>query len=89
MLRGAGGIGMERVAVAAKGADGDAVVGEDFAEFGESFGVVEHGELAVRVAGIVAGAEFNGVDVERLDLIENGRQRQLREQRGKDSDFHA
>jgi len=89
VLRGAGWIGMERVAVAAKSADGDAAIGEELLEFGEGFGVVEHGKLAMRVAGIIAGSEFNGVDVQAFELVENSRKRQLGEERGEDSDFHA
>ena len=89
VVRGAGRIGMERVAVAAERADGDAAIGEELLKFGEGFGVVEHGELAVRVAGIIAGTEFDGVDVKGLKLVENSRERQLGEERGKDSDFHA
>jgi hypothetical protein len=88
-VRGANRIGVERVAVAAKGADGDAAIGEELLEFGKGFGVVEHGELAVRVAGIIAGAEFDSVDVKGLELVENGREWKLGEERGEDSDFHA
>jgi hypothetical protein len=65
------------------------MVGEDFAEFGESLRVVEHGELAVRVAGIIAGAEFDGVDVEGFEFVEDSGQGKLGEQRGEDSDLHA
>ena len=80
---------MERVAVATERADGDAAIGEKLLEFGEGLGVVEHGELAVRVAGIIAGAEFDGVDVEGFELVEDGGEWKLGEQRGEDSDFHA
>jgi hypothetical protein len=88
-VRGANRIGVERVAVAAKGADGDAAIGEELLEFSESFGVVEHRQLAMRVAGIIAGAEFDGVDVEGLEFVEDSGERQLGEERGEDSDFHA
>ena len=43
----------------------------------------------MRVAGIIAGTEFDGIDVKGLKLVENSRERQLGEERGKDSDFHA
>ena len=43
--------------------------------------VVEHGQLAVRVAGIIAGAELNGADVESLQLFEHLVERELRKQR--------
>jgi hypothetical protein len=43
----------------------------------------------MRVAGIVAGAELHCVDVESLELVEHGGQRQLREEGSKDSNFHA
>ena len=62
IVLGARRVGMQRIAVAAQGADGEAVVFQDLLELGECGVVVQHGELAVRVAGIVAGAEFDGVD---------------------------
>jgi hypothetical protein len=80
---------MQRVAVTAKGTDGDAMVGENFAELGKHLAVVEHGKLAVRVTGIVAGPEFDGIDVKSFELIEDGGKRKLGEKWGEDSDFHA
>ena len=55
-------VGMQRIAVTAERADRDAVVFQDLLELGQGGVVVEHGELAMRVAGIIAGAEFDGVD---------------------------
>src|SRR5206468_2579598 len=53
---------IERVAVAAKGADGEAVVLHGRLKGLERGRILKHGELAVRTAGIVAGAELNGGD---------------------------
>jgi len=44
-------VGVERVAMAAQGADGYAVVGEYRLKVAEGGGVLEHRQLAVRVAG--------------------------------------
>ncbi len=89
MLRGANWIRMKRVAVAAKCADGDAAIGERFAESIEGLRVVQHRQLAVRVTGVVASAEFDSVDVKRFELVEDGGQRKLGEQWREDSNFHA
>ena len=45
------------------------MVGEDFFEIGEGGGVFEHGKFAMGVAGIISGAEFNGIDLERLEFF--------------------
>ena len=66
---------MQRVTVTTQGADGGAVVGQNFLKLGEGGGIFEHGELAVRIAGIVAGTEFYGVDMKRLEFLENRVQR--------------
>ena len=79
---------MQRVAVTAQGADGDAVIGQNFLKLGEGGGVFEHRELAVRIARIVAGAEFDGIDLERYEFLQNRSQRKLRQQRRKDSNAH-
>ncbi len=42
----------------------------------------------MRVAGIVAGAEFDGVDLQRLEFLENRGQRKLRQQGSEDSNAH-
>ena len=46
---------MQRIAVAAQGADGEAVIVELLLEFAQRRGVLEHRELAVRVAEVIAG----------------------------------
>ena len=73
---------MQRVAVAAQRADPDAVIRQDLAKLAQLLRIVQHRELAVRVAGIVAGAELHRVDVQSFELVEHSRQRQLREQAG-------
>ena len=80
---------MQRVAVAAQRADGDAVVGEESLEPVELGRIVEHGQLAVRVAGIIAGTEFDGIDVQLLQLLEDFLERKLAEKRSKDANFHV
>ncbi len=89
IVRGAGWVRMQRIAMAAQRADRDAMIGEDLAKFVECLRVVEHGELAMRVARIIACPQLDRVDVKSLELVENRGQRQLREQWGKDADFHA
>jgi hypothetical protein len=62
-------IGMQRVAVAAQRADGEAVVVQLLLELLELALVLEHGELAVGAAGVVSGAEFHGVDLQSRELL--------------------
>ncbi len=81
-------IGMQRVAMTTQGADADSVVGENLLELGEGRGIFEHREFAVRIAGIVSGGEFDGVDLERREFLENRGQRKLGQQGSKDSNAH-
>ena len=74
--------------MATQGADGGAVIVQNSLKFGERGGILEHREFAVRIAGIVARTEFHGIDVERLEFLEDGGQRKLRQQGGKDSNTH-
>ena len=69
---------MKRVAVATQGADCSAVIGQNFLKLGEPGSIFEHRQLAVRVAGIIPRAEFDGFDLKRLEFLQNGRQRKLR-----------
>ena len=64
-------VGMQRIAVAAQRADGEPLIVQLLFEFVELRPVIEHGELAVRIAGIVPGAEFHGIDMEACQLLEN------------------
>jgi hypothetical protein len=85
---GAGLVGMQRVAVATERADGRAVIGQHLLKLGKGGAVLEHGELAVRIAGIAARAKLHGRDVEGFQFIENGSKRKLRKQRREDSNAH-
>ena len=79
---------MQRIAVAAQRADGDAVVRQLLLELDQLAVVVEHRELAVRIAGIVAGAQFHRIHPQTLQFFDHPIQRQAGEQCGEDSDFH-
>ena len=59
-----------------------------FLKLGEGCGIFEHRELAVRIAGIVSRGEFDGVDLQRREFLENRGQRKLRQQGSKDSNAH-
>ena len=72
----------------AQGADGEALVVQFLLELLQFLLVLEHGELAMRIAGIVAGAQFNRVDVQALQLFENFVERELGQQGGKTSNSH-
>ena len=64
------------------------MIGQNLPQLGKRRQIFEHCELAVGIAGIVPGAEFDGVDVERREFLENRRQRELRQQCSEDSDAH-
>src|ERR1700722_422684 len=81
-------IGMQCVAVRTQGTDAGTVVRQNLLKFGKRGSIFEHRELAVRIAGIVAGAKLDRVDTERLEFLENRSQWKLRQQRGKDSNTH-
>ena len=51
------------------------MIGQHLLKLGEGCGIFEHRELAVRIAGIVSRAQFNRVNVERFEFIENRGQR--------------
>ena len=69
---------MQRIAVATQRADGEAVVVERLLEFVERGVLLEQRELAVRIAGIVAGAEFNRGDAESFQFRDHVREGELR-----------
>ena len=79
---------MQRIAVAAQGADGESVVGEFALEVLQLAFVLQHRELAVGVAGIIAGTEFHGIDVVAFQLLEYVFDGQLRQERCEYADFH-
>src|ERR1039457_7593819 len=80
---------MQRVAVTTQRADGEAVICNFLAERFQRGSVVEHGELAMRVSGIVAGTEFHGIDALGLQLLQYVLKRKLRQQRCEYSDSHT
>jgi hypothetical protein len=80
---------MQRVAVAAQGTDGEAMIAELRLEIVELRLTVEHRKLAVRVAGIISGAEFHRIDIVALQLLQYIFQGQLRQQRGEYADSHG
>ena len=82
------GVGVQRIAVATQRADRKAVVIELFFEAVELDLVVEHRQFAVRIAGIVARTEFHGVHIERREFLKNTFQREVGQQRRKDTNSH-
>ena len=89
VVPGARRIGVQRVAVAAQRADREAVIGELLLEFAELARVGQHGQLAVRIAGVVAGTQLHGIDIQALEFLENVFERQLRQQRCEYADSHG
>jgi hypothetical protein len=64
-------VGVQRIAVAAQGADADAIVRQLLFELVQFGFAVQHGQLAVWIARIVAGSEFHGVNIDALKLFQN------------------
>jgi hypothetical protein len=79
---------MQGVPVTTQGADADSVIGQNVVKLGEGSGIFEHREFAVRIARIVSGSEFDCVDVERREFLENGCQRKFGQQGSEDSNTH-
>src|SRR5439155_13570702 len=82
-------VGMQRVAVTAQRTDGEAVVGKLLLEVEQLRYFVQHRELAVRVAGIIARAQFDRIDIDALQFLQNVVERHLRQQGGKYTDSHV
>ena len=64
-------VGVQRVAVAAQGADGEAVVRQlpfEFVQFGFA---VQHGQLAVWIARIIARSKLHRIDIDALEFFQN------------------
>ena len=76
IVPGAVAIRMQRIAVAAQRADGETVIRQRLLERVERGAVVQHRQLAVRVAGIIARAQFHGGDVMRRKLFQNVAERE-------------
>ena len=68
--------------------DGNAVISELLLEGVQLLRVVQHGQLAMRIARIITGAQFDGGNSVGLQLLQDIVQRHLRQQRGEDSDSH-
>ena len=81
-------IRMQRVAVTTQRADLRAMVGQDLLELSQCRRIFEHRELAVSVAYIVSRGQFDGINMQRREFLEDDRQRQLRQQRSKDPNAH-
>jgi hypothetical protein len=62
---------MQRVSMTTQGADLGTVIGQDLMKLRERSGIFEHRELAVGVAHVISGAQFDGINVERRELLEN------------------
>src|SRR5882724_5296354 len=82
-------IWMQRVSVTAQGADGNAVVGQDPFELAEGCCIVEHGDFAVSVSGIISSGEFDRIDLECGELFQDRGQGKLRQQGSEDADSHG
>src|SRR5581483_8245632 len=81
-------VGMQRIPVATQGADAESVIVEEFLEAAQSRTVLDHGKLAMRVADIISGGEFDGMDVQFRQFVEHLIKRELRKQGREDSNAH-
>src|ERR1700677_2035084 len=81
-------IGMQRIAVAAQCADARAMVRNNFLEFRQGRGILEHRQFAMRIAGIVSCSQLDGIDMQGFQFLENCRQWKLRQQWREDTNSH-
>ena len=82
-------VGMKRIAMAGKRTDLEPAAGDDITEAVEfRFAGEQIGRLAMRVAGIRTGAEFDGVTAEASDVLESLGEGDVAEDRGENADFH-
>lgn len=79
---------MQRISVATQRADGKSMIVQRLLEFLERVWVVKHGELAMRIAGIIAGAQLYRADAVSLQLCQHVFKRQLRKEGRKYSQSH-
>ena len=63
-------VGMQRIAMRAERADCESGIIQLGSEVLKLLRVIEHGELTVMIAGIVAGAQFQSLDSNRAELFE-------------------
>src|ERR1035438_2159128 len=75
--------------MAAQRADREAVIGELLLEFTEFARVGKHAQLAMRIAGVVAGTQLHGIDIQAFEFLENVFERQLRQQGCEYADSHG
>ena len=75
--------------MAAQGADREAVVRELLFKINQLVRMLEHRQFAMRIARIIACAEFDRADVERGQFFEDLLQRQAGKQRREDTDVHS
>jgi hypothetical protein len=80
---------VQRIAMAAEGTDRKAVVLQLLLKLFQFTLALEHRQLAVRIAGVVTGAQFNRVDVERLELLDDFIKGELRKQGSETSNSHV
>ena len=71
MRLGDGLVRVQPIAVAAQSADGEAVIAQNLLELRQCRRVFQHRELAMRIADVVSRPQFDGTDVEFVELIEN------------------
>ena len=62
-------IGVQRIAVAAQRADGEAVIRQLLLEFVQFGLAVQHGQLAVWIARVIACPEFHRIDIDALEFL--------------------
>jgi hypothetical protein len=60
--------------MATERADCETVVSQDLSEFVQLGSVLEHRQLAMRIARIISRAEFDGIDVLRFERRQDIRQ---------------
>ena len=81
-------VGMQRIAVAGQRRNGQAGIGDLALEGLEFVRLVQQRQMQMRVAGIIAGAEFHHLDAHGFQLLQHVVQRQRRQQRREYTDFH-
>ena len=79
---------MEWISVSTARTNGEALVVQLLFEFCEFLAVFPHGQLAMRIAGVVSGTKFDRRNVESFELLKNLIKGKLRQQRGKTSNSH-
>src|ERR1700733_11248617 len=81
-------IGMQRISMTAQRTDRKTAVFELELELTQRSAIAEHRQRTVRVARVIAGAQFHSVDVQALQSLEDRDQRNLAQQCREDADSH-